>query len=225
MKIKSVLILILAYSCFTFALDSLCSSLQSTLLSEKKRKRESDWKEENQMFVDQLYRWCLDDIGCKRMFFQETRQNLTIFKILLGDHFVAEEMNPEFAALKMICNKSSTEELVKTSWMYTLKNTVSNARIPLFCDINHQLIFDTTTLTYDCVCLPNRICDDVQYSQTFYYIIIVLFSVLLICLFFGADYYIAIETRLFAATIASNKGKNKLSRTAAAIKAFNNSQL
>ncbi len=220
MDLRLFFIQIISFVVLAATVDSLCDSVQSTLLSSSadKRKRESDWNDANLEFVENLYHWCLDDVGCTRMFFQETKQNLTIFKILLGDYFGADEMHSDFAILKFVCNVSDADQLLRTSWIHMLKHTVSNARIPLYCDINHQLVFDQVSLTYECMCLPNRICDDIQYSQTFYVISLILFSILMVGLFFGAGYYIVTVIRLVALTIKKNSKKSSEERTKAAMR-------
>ena len=53
-------------------------------IKKEVKEEESDWDQTNEKFVVKLHEWCLDDIGCKRLFFQESKKNLTIFKILLG---------------------------------------------------------------------------------------------------------------------------------------------
>lgn len=206
--------------------DVLCSAIQSLLIS-KKSKRESDWNFSNEKFVDQLFQWCLTDIGCSRMFYQENQKNSTVFQVLLGDHFVAEEMRQEYAALNLFCNRSNEEDLQKAAWILLMKSKISNARIPIYCTINEQLIFDSVTMTYECICMPHRVCEEGVYPKTFYYIILVLFTIFLFCLYFGGAYYIVILTRMYAELIVKKREKssNSLEITEAAIKALGFSQL
>jgi hypothetical protein len=200
-----------------------CDLVQNSVFS-RKAKRDSDWNATNEVVVEQLFRWCMDDIGCARMYFQETQKNLTVFKVLLGDNFHAEQMQLEYAALHLYCNRSQTEEFEKQSWVSLMKHTMSNARIPLYCTVNEQLIFDSITMTYDCICMPHKSCQEGVYPKSFYYIIVVLFTVLLIFLFFGSGYYIVHLTSMYV-HIITKKGKSSLSKTEAAIKVLGMSQL
>jgi hypothetical protein len=206
--------------------DVLCGAIQASLMT-KKSKRESDWNSSNQEFVDQLFQWCLADIGCTRMFYQENQKNSTVFQVLLGDHFIADQMHPEYAVLNLFCNRSDTEDIQKSAWISLMKTKISNARIPIYCTINEQLIFDSVTMTYECVCMPHRVCEEGEYPKTFYYIILVLFTIFLICLYFGGAYYIVILTRMYAELIVKKRDKssNSLTITELAIKALGFSQL
>lgn len=201
--------------------NELCNAIQASILS-KKTKRESDWNATNEDVVNELFQWCVEDRGCSQLYFQHNQRNITVFKVLLGDHFTGDQMQFEYAALKLFCNRSEVEELKKTAWVSLMKHEMSNARVPLYCTVNEQLVFDAATMTYDCVCMTHKACEEGVYPKSFYYIIIVMFSVFLIIYFFGSGYYMVVLTRMYAIAI---KKKGSLSKTEAALKALSLSQL
>lgn len=203
--------------------NQLCNAIQQSILS-KKAKRESDWDATNENVVETLFQWCVEDAGCSQMYFQHNQRNMTVFKVLLGDHFTGDQMQMEYAALKLFCNRSEVEEMKKTSWVALMKHEMSNARVPIYCTVNEQLVFDPVTMTYDCVCMTHKDCEEGAYPKTFYYIIIVMFSVFLIVYFFGSGYYMVLLTNMYA-HIVSKKKKGSLSKTEAALKALSLSQL
>lgn len=168
------------------------SNSSSSMINDSNEQDNPDTELIESNFIEtSLYPWCMEDLGCRRLFFQEPRANITIFKILLGDYFnKSESTTKNFGVKSILCNSAITEDdttdsLIKQMWLLQMKHVVSNKNFALSCDLNHQLIFDSVTLTYDCICLPDRICDDFLYPLTFYYISIIIFFVLIVFLFIG----------------------------------------
>lgn len=142
-------------------------------------------------FLKQLHTWCLEDVGCRRAFFQENKRNFTIFKILLGDYFKENEISESFALSNILCNNETNGNITilqQQFWVLQLKHSISNRAYPIICDINHRLIFDSETLAFDCQCLPNRPCNDYLYPLDFFWILVVLGSLLVVLVLIGLIY-------------------------------------
>jgi hypothetical protein len=164
-------------------------------------------------FVDTLFRWCVSDVGCRRLYFQDIKENATVFSILLKKHV---RFNASFdentASRSLFCNNGEASSFSpRDSWLLFLKNSSNNAEKPIFCDINHQLAFDST-LTPNCICIPGRVCTDQLYSLTFYHVFVVLLSIAsAILLVLGA--YVIASMMNAVPKVANAKGVSREKKT------------
>jgi len=156
---------------------TLCESVSNYIELERKRSNTNNAIEEDS-FLKELHKECLKDIGCSKLFFQESKKNFTIFKLLLGDVSKNKEFRNDLATKRLFCEKASNwTDLMKRVSMLEIKDAMSNNQLNLICDLNHQLLFDESSLSYVCKCLPNRPCDDKLFPLGVFYFAVILFSI------------------------------------------------
>ena len=136
-----------------------------------------------------LFEWCCDDPACALAFQQSYRKNFTVFKHLVDPHlFALGEPAPSLYGLAraLLCEEYDDREIARRLWMMDLVAKADRHR-PM-CGIDHYPVFDTASLTTECICKPDRSCSENTEDLVPFYVILVLVVVLFL-LFVGGTFY------------------------------------
>lgn len=174
-------------------------------------------------FIKTLFDWCLSDIGCKRLYFQEPKKNITLFQIMIKSftNNIGNNLKKSDILKHTLCNETDDiNTLYKNLWLSKLKSDISSHKQPVYCDQNHKTVYDPITSVFNCVCLEDHVCSDALFPTTWTYIVFVLLIVFAVLFFISICYrnYIIIKSTIQITN--SNKG-NPIEQQKKLIKIFN----
>lgn len=120
---------------------------------------------QNALDFNQLYQWCIANTACSSAYFQDIRNNHTLFNFLIMNNVIPSFTYMETPLTNILCNASSTQDSIKTLWL--LYMTLWQLTTPL-CPANHIFQVDSlNTSSGKCVCVEDRLCADCETLSPF----------------------------------------------------------
>ncbi len=137
---------------------------QSAGVTPHTNSSKEDREAHNQGIIDTLWAWCSEDPTCRTAYYQAAdAPNRTVFRHLLPPGVPEADLYDR--ARDLLCGASG--DVIKANRELWLQFLIAHRRTQAtLCDVNHELVFRTESLTSDCVCRADRICSDALYDLT-----------------------------------------------------------
>jgi hypothetical protein len=177
---------------------NICDKRQNnTVYSIENTDSQTNKKISYQQMIQSLFDICITDTKCRKIYHQDYRKNITVFKYLLNsDIFMPAIVNQnplekrssssitkktefsiDYPVDSVLCDSSNEEsEINRKLWLLFMNSMASSESI--MCDVNHVLSVDEHNLRTICICRPDRTCSDQLYDLVLFYVLLILVGVL-----------------------------------------------
>lgn len=124
--------------------------------------------------INTLYGWCIGNVNCADLFYQNPINNLTVFTYLVKP-IITQYPSLQQPLYQYVCGNLTDTQILMNLWLLILPSALSQQSV---CDANHHLVVNYNQLTSSCVCNPTSLCTE-QTNGTVALYIIGLFAILI----------------------------------------------